>query len=431
MNEKQWIGRTIYQVDNDFYELQNLKVEILNSEMHIFFLMIEKSIRNQALLMQCIWNENDTKMEKLQTVVLDSHLEENYLLEVEKKGSLELLFVTYERDEFELNLSSYKNHNWTPEKRLYCIKGEEIDFEIVPSQQVIHIINKYKENSMYYLDYVCIEKNGTITGSKVHESSVELENPILLLKEKTIYTFWIEENKIYYSFFDGECWNKPIYCKNNIDQKIDKFHFHSEYSKSVKEKEVYGTGEYDLRLFLPYQFVMNVSENQMTEDNIVQASALDRPQIKDNIKTHKLELIKMKSENRELNKRIASLNMQLQKLKRTIQEQEEHLTRAMQQKQNSEENCNLYLKLQKKVQDELEQTSQQFLLEHNLRAEIENKWKICEGEIVELRRLNEGLSRENEKVVLEKDQLLIGINAKMKKSFLERFRKGKSNDIKT
>jgi hypothetical protein len=123
--------------------------------------------------------------------------------------------------------------------------------------------------------------------------------------------------------------------------------------------------------------------------------------------------------------------MQLQKSKRTIEEKEEYLSRALTQKQNAEESNNLYLKLQKKVQSDLDRMSQQLLVEQNLRTDIENKRKTCEEEIVTLSQEISNLRQENEKIKLAKEQLMIEIKAKANKSFIERFRKGKNDDLTT
>lgn len=438
MKEKQWIGRTIYQLDSNFSEMQNIKVEIIGPEMHIFFVATDRFIRNQAVLMQCIWSEADTKTEKLQAVIMDYHLEENYLIEVDKKGNLTMLYATYERDEFGINLCSNKDDSWSQEKRLYSIRGEKIDFKMLVEPQVIHIINKYKENSVFCLDYVSIDKNGTIEGSKVHESNIEITEPILIKYDNIIYAFWLEENKIFYSFFDGEGWNKAIFCNNKGVERIEKYHFYSDYSKGIKEKEVYGASDADYHLFSPFQHVMNVSENQVTEENKVEACETNVPRKKESIQTYKMELIRMKSENRDLSKRLASFDMQLQKKKRTIEEQEESLSRTLVEKQATEEKNNLYLKLHKKAQSDLEQTSQQLLEEQKRRADIESRWKRCEETIAVINQENIKLTQEIELMIKEiefmtkeKEQLMMEIKEKTNKSFMGKFRKGKDNEIKT
>jgi hypothetical protein len=431
MKEKQWIGRTIYQLDSNFSDMQNIKVEIIGPEMHIFFLATDRSIRNQAGLMQCIWSEADTRMEKLQVVIMDYHMEENYLIEVDKKGTLTMLYATYERDEIGINLCSYKDDGWSQEKRLYSIRGEKIDFEMLVEPHVIHIINKYKENSVFCLDYVSVDKNGIIEGSKVHESNIEIKEPILIKYDNIIYAFWLEENKIFYSFFDGEGWNKAIFCNNKEVDRIEKYHFYSEYSKGIKEKEVYGAGDVDCHLFSPFQFVMNVNDNQVTDENKVQANEISVPRKKESIQSYKMELIRMKSENRDLSKRLASFDMQLQKKKRTIEEQEERLSRTLLEKQTTDENYNLYFKLHKKAQSDLEQTSQLLLEEQKRRADIESRWKSCEETIAVINQENIKLTKEIELMTKEKEQLMMELKEKTNKSFIGKFRKGKDNEIKT
>jgi len=400
--DKQWMGKTIYKMESKGFEIHNLKVYIISNEMHIFYLLIENNGRDHGMLMHCIWNGKETRTTKLQDIILVSNITENYIVKLDNKSDIDVLFITDEGDEISLNYCCYQNDRWTTVKRLYGIQGDNIGFDMLMKQQDMHILNKYKEGSIYYLNHVHVEMSGNTQVYKVRESIMKLTEPLLFKVNSKLYSCWLEENKIFYSEFDGKSWSSPICYNRDNEQKVERYHFYTAYDKetSIVEREVYGTSELDLDLLFPSQFVIEERKILKSEVNLVEENQGDVNQIyvlqkEQALQNIKLELSKVKSENKDLEQTIASLSMQLKTKQNVVDEYEERITRTLEQKQKADENCNIFMELHQKTQKELEYLNQQLLEERSLRMNIENKLKEYEEENTTLRQQIEIATEEN------------------------------------
>ncbi|MGB4438997.1 MAG: hypothetical protein WBJ13_07190 [Sedimentibacter sp.] len=427
--DKQWMGKTIYKMESKEYEIHNLKVDIMDNEMHIFYLLIENNGRDHGMLMHCIWNGKETKITKLQDIILISNITENYIVKVDKKNNIDVLFISDEGDEVSLNYCCYQNRRWTTAERLYGIQGDDIAFDMLKKQQDMHILNKYEEGSIYYLNHVHINMSGNIQEYKVRESIIKLTEPLLFKVNNKLYSCWLEENKIFYSDFDGKDWSSPTCFNKGNEHKVERYHFYTASDKetAIEERDVYGTTELDLDLLFPSQFVIEERRILKSEENLVeevqgdvnQVYALQKEQALQNFK---LGLSKVKSENKDLENTIASLNMQLKTKQNILDEYEERITRISEQKQKADENCNIFMELQQKMQKELEYLNQQLLEERNLKINSENKLKEYEEENTNIRQqleiITEANTKLNKELELEKNQ-----------SVMERFLKRKANEV--
>jgi len=367
-------------------------------------------------LMHCIWNGKETKATTLQDIILISNLKEYYSVHVNKKNNIDVFFVTDEGDEISLNCCSFENSKWLPVKRLYGIQGEDIGFEVLMYQQEIHILNKSREDSIYFLDHVCVDIIGNIKGLRVRESRKELSEPLLFIKSNKLCSCWLEQDKIFYSVFDGEKWGSAVY-------------FDRGKESSIKATKIYGTNGLDLYLFDPSEFVVNMKDslkcglNQSNEATLQEEKSLEN---------FKLELLQVKSEKKNLEKKVTSLSLKLQKNQRFIEEYDERIARILEQKRKVDENCNIFLELQKDIQKELETTKyqlsaekdfiealqkeleytkQQLIEEKKIKVTMENKLKECQEENIIIIQKSETISEEKrrlcEELELEKNQSIM------------------------
>jgi hypothetical protein len=442
MKDKQWVGKMLYQVESDEFEIQNLKVEIIEDKMHIFYLLVGNDGSDHGVLMHCIWNGKETKATTLQDIILISNIKEYYSVHVNKKNNIDVFFVTDEGDEISLNCCSFENSRWLPVKRLYGIQGESIGFEVLMYQQEIHILNKSREDSIYFLDHVCVDIIGNIKGLRVRESRKELSEPLLFIKSNKLYSCWLEQGKIFYSVFDGEKWGGAFYVDRGNELTVERYNcfIYLDKESSIKETKIYGTNGLDLYLFDPSEFVVNMKDSLKCEVNQSNEATL---QEEESLQNFKLELFQVKSEKKKLEKKVTSLSLQLQKNQRFIEEYDERIARILEQKRKVDENCNIFLGLQKDIQKELETTKyqlseekvfietlqkdleytkQQLIEEKKIKVTMENKLKECQEE-------NVIIIQQVEKISEEKRRLCEELELEKNQSIMERLLRRKSSGV--
>lgn len=424
LKDRQWIGRILYLMDSEKFEIRNLKVEIIGDEMHIFYLLIEIDNNGHGVLVHSIWNGKETKTSKLLDITLIPDVKENYIVKVDTDHKIDVLFITDEEKEITLNYCCYKNRRWSLVKRLYSIQGRDISFEMLCDQQYIHILNKHREGSSYFLDHVRVELKGDIEKFRIHEGRLELTEPLLSKPGEKLCACWLEENKIYYTFFDGESWSSPTYFNRDNEYKVKRYHFYITCDKDapIQEREVYGTGDPDLELFFPSEFAIegkDLLNSEATQSRGIQhfANQIDVPQKVEAIQNIKLRLYREKAENKKLKSGIASLTAQLHKKQALIDTQKEKITKILEQKQNTDENCDMFIELQQKMQKKLDYLNRRLLEEKNNKTAFENKLRELEEEKAAAR-------QQVEKITEERNILKKELESEKNKSFVERLLKG-------
>lgn len=440
MKDKKWIGKTLYKVENDKFEMQNLKVKIIEDTMHIFYLQVSKRESNNAVLMHYLWNGRETKAVVVQDIILINNLKECYFVDVNKKGDIDLFFVTDDGADKSLSYCSFENNRWLPAKRIYGIQGENIGFEVLIYKEETHILNKYMENSVYLLEHICIANNGDIRGFRVYESKKELLEPILFTENDKLYSCWIEEGEIFYSNFDGEKWGSEVVVDRGNKDEVERYNCFSciGSDSSIRERKIYGTNGLDLYLFNPSDFVKNAKD--LLKYGVDQSNE-KHPQ-EESLQKFKLELFKVKSEKKNLEKKVTHLSMQLQKNKRLLEEYEERIAKVLEQKRKSDENCNMFVELQKNIQKDLEvktdklsekkvfietmqrkleDTKEKLIEERNIKSEIESKLQDYEEE-------NLIIKQELEMVSEEKRRIYAEFELEKNKSIMKRLFKGSKGE---
>ncbi|HVI42801.1 MAG TPA: hypothetical protein VM577_19515, partial [Anaerovoracaceae bacterium] len=137
---------------------------------------------------------------------------------------------------------------------------------------------------------------------------------------------------------------------------------------------------------------------------------VDIPQKVEALQDLKLQLYRRKSENRQLEIKIASVSMQLQKKQSLIDANKEKISEILEQKQNTDENCDMFMELQQKMQKKLEYVNRRLL-------EEKNKLKECEEE-------KAVIIQQVEQIAEEKNKLKKELETEKNKSIVERLLKG-------
>ena len=385
LKEKQWLGKVLYNIENDNYDIESIKIEIVGAIMHIFFVLYSKDGSDHGILMHCIWNGNKVTINKLQDIILKSELKEYYLININNKIEIFLFYLSDEGDEISLNYSIYKGNKWGVSKRLYGIQGEEIYFEVEIDDNNIHILNKSKENFTYSLDHVVINQLNDIESYNLYSGENELKDPLIFKEEGRLCACWIEDNSIYYSTFNIMKWDRP---KKFINENINIIEGYNAYISDIRmltinEVKLYGTLGVDLYLYHPKDFIIDTKENKNY------SYSEEVKEYKDDKELINNDLYKLKQENKVLTDRINNLNLILEKNQKVIQKHKDQVIKALEQKRKAEENSNIFLELQKKIQNEYDYLNKELsilkkeksTMEVKLKEEIESyKIKIKERE---------------------------------------------------
>lgn len=421
MKDKQWIGKTLYEIDNNEFQIQELKVEIIGSKMHIFYLLAGNENRDHGMLMHCIWSGRETQVTNLQDVILVPNLKKHYMINVDKENNIKIFFITDEGDEASLNYCSFENNKWSSSKRLYGIQGEDIGFEVLRNKQDIHILNKSREEGKYFLEHIHMDVEGNIKVFKVYESNKDLENPLIFIKDNKLYSCWIEDDKILYSIFEERKWSKIFYFDRGNELVLRRYNclIYSEESDSIKDVGAYVANGSEFYLFVPSYNLTYKKELLTDEVNQVKEFTCKEEEIFQNLK---LELSQVKLENKDLENKVEYLNMQLKKKEKSMEEYEEGFSRLLDKKKKADENYKLFVELQQNAQRELEKVNEQLLEEKKLKESFESQLKEYREENISIRQQIENINYENKRLYEE-------LEFERNMSIMDRLLKKKSNEI--
>lgn len=356
-NGQQWMGKTLYKLDKQKVEIKNLNVILTNEEIHIFYLLKDNKSNGHGIIMHCKWNGIETNFDKLQDIIITPGLNEHYLVLLDGKYNIEMLFLSDEGNEVSLNYCSYKNKRWTDANRLYGISGDNIEIKMLKDQYGMHILNKCKEDLEHFIVHVFVKKSGDVQKSNVYESKNIISEPILLKEDNKICTYWIEDNKIYSSFFRGKDWSNPICVIDDVEQDIKKYNYVKRNKNNIsKIKEIYWIGETDInKIILGEIGTKNkeqlINEVEETQENLNKEEVFKKD---DDIKRISL-LNSLGAENKLMKETIASLNLQLQNKQNILNDYEEQVSKIIHYKQKAEDNYNIFIEVQNKLQKELEE----------------------------------------------------------------------------
>ena len=352
MKDKKWVGKVLDSIEDANYSIESIKLKILGTNMHIFYSLASDDGSDHGVLMHCIWDGNKSSTNKLQDIILKPNLKEYYLINISNNNEIYLFYLSDEGDELSLNYSIYQNRQWLPSNRVYGIQGEEVFFNVDLDRKNIHVLNRSKENSHYFLDHVIIDSTGRLKYFRVYEGKNSISEPLLINIWNKIYSFWIEDNEIYYSNFLGDKWTQEKKYSRDNNIKIERCNAYISEAKegNIQGKSIYATTGLDMYLYDPKDLISIDPEEQSTQAKNINRDINNNEQI-DKVKA---ELYRVKEENKELEEKLYHLNILLQKNQQAIEKYSQQLVKALEQKRKSEENSNIFLELQKKMQGENE-----------------------------------------------------------------------------
>lgn len=270
LKKKQWFGKVLYKIEDESYGIESIKVEMLGREMHIFFILASKIGNQHGVLMHCILDDNKISFNKLQDIILEDEVKEHYLIKIKDNKEIYLFYLSDMGDEISLNYSIYKINKWGDFSRLYGINGEYICFDVEIDGSKIHILNRYKENSLYTLDYIMIDYLGVYKYYNIYNSNIHIKDPFIFKESNNICVCWIEDNKIQYSKFNNIKWDKPLKFINENNDCLERYNTYiSNIKKGTIDKcKLYGTTGLDLYLYYPKYFTVKENKNEKCNSEV-------------------------------------------------------------------------------------------------------------------------------------------------------------------
>lgn len=395
---KIWVGKILYKVEDNNYEIESIKLKIIGSIMHIFFALSSKDGSDHGVLMHCIWDGHEININSIQDIILKADLKDYYLININYMNEIYLFYLSDEGDELSLNYSIYQNQSWLPSNRLYGIQGDDIYFEVNLEKSNIHILNRSKENSFYLLDHVVIDHLGKIEEFRVYESRERLIDPLIFSEGNKICACWIEDNEIYYSIFTGNKWSEAIEYTRKNKIKIERYNAYISDIKEgyINDRKLYATSGLDIFLYDPKDLLVGATKDTSNRNNI------DNDYYSEDIEVIKSELYRAKEENRILEDKISHLNILLKKNQQGISKYQQKIASITEQKRKAEENSNIFLELQKKIQGEYDILSNEL---ESLKEEKNNDKNLINQYLDEINLIKEEIDQLNNELLL-KDKII-------------------------
>ncbi|MBS5949912.1 MAG: hypothetical protein KIC47_06275 [Clostridium sp.] len=353
MKDNKWLGKTIYNLDDKSYEIENIKIVIIGSKMHIFYAVISKDGSDHGLILHCLWNGSKTNVTKVEDIILKEDIYDYYSIKTTYRNDICLFYLSDDGDEVSFNYSIFQNNRWRESKRLYGIQGEEIYFDVKIENTGIHILNKSKENSIYHLDHVIVDSHQNLNYINISSGKEDIRDSIIFKKDDKIFATWLQKDSIYYSLFREDGWEEPIAAIKNSEEEISRYNifFDDRSTNYIDSRSVYGTKGLDLFIYDPVDFLYTVKSGSNKEKTEVILNNKEN-------KVFKEELGRLKEENRVLSEKVNYLTSIDRKNQENIENYQIQLSRALDQKKKAEENSNIFIELQKKLQGDYEKINE-------------------------------------------------------------------------
>ena len=394
---EQWMGKIILDLNSEKVSIENINILLIDRQVSIFYLLVDKMSNDHGILMYCKWGKKTT-VDKIQDLILVPLLKEHYVVYLDEDKNAELLFLSDEGNEISINHCTYKDNQWTDSIRLYGVTGDDLEIKMLKEKNNLHILNKYKDNSAYHLEHVLFRKNGV--SYKVHESINLVSEPVLVFENNKLLIIWLEENKVHSSYFNGLEWSNPDCVLEG--KYIQKYNWVEFNGYRIKNREIYVIDEIEFKFLIPGQRnpevvkKLNTIETEEKEESINHKIFLKKDSETDEIK---IELENLKSINKSLEQTIIDLNTELKTNKRAQVENEDQISKMLHYKKKAEDNYNIFIEVQNKLQKELEEVKKLYTDEISKRENIE---KLYEEEIIKRESIEQRLKEaENEKTSIK------------------------------
>lgn len=401
-----WIGEKVYDIKRkNNFEVRDLKTVLLNGKIHIFYLLASVDNTRKGILQHCVWNGKDVKLSIIQYITLSNKTDKFYEIQLNKKNSIDIFFISYGGQELSLNWCTYNKNSWTRPKRLYGIRGDNILFKTLNTPYAYNIINRIKEKDKYFLKHVRIEENVSMKEYEIYKGDIEPVEPIMFCVKDRIFTCWYEKNNVFYSEYDFGKWQPPININEYLKTPVRVYNFLN--IRNACAYMTYGIEDEELYILNLENFIENNAKmfnrkkiledpNESTEDKSIE-------EIKNKFR-------KICYENSILKEKIDSFSITMKKKKFIVKDYENKLNRAIEERNKLREHCNFFMEIKQNIQNELDDIKKQLdetrnelekqkIFTNNMKSDLNKKDKDNKF----LKKQIDSLLRENIKLKEELD----------------------------
>lgn len=440
MEDKQWMGRLLLQSDGKNFNIENLEMIILGRDMHVFYIQVDNAGNDHGILNHCIWDGVSVRNTVIEDITLSYDMEKYFSINLNSNNSIDIYFMNDENDEISLSVCRFEKNKWSSVQRLYGIQGKEISFDVINYDENIHIINKSREDSTYYLDYIVINTNNSINQFRIYETDLKVIDAIIVMCNHKVYSCWMEKSEIYYSLFEDQVWTNPK-CVSDSKSTLKKCKcfLWDRVENKIKRISAYITDEIDMNIFIPDEFILSVDSKNYEVNKISQASLYED----ERLESVKFELSKAKVQKSKLEKKVDYLERQFKKSQRLIGEYEERISIISAQKRKGEENYTVFMELNKDLQQEVDKISKKLedetklkemyktkIEEINTLLDNEKKDKlILEDKLKGLEEENKSIKIQIESIKTERNKLIEELDIERNQSIMDKLLRKKPGKV--
>lgn len=364
-----WMGKILYQFENEKYQISDIAAHIIDKKMHIFFTVQNIEENGKLFLMYFCLNSKKILSSMIYDLLPIEGMKSYYQTEIQEDGTLSLIYAAYEENKVRIKYTACESSKWIKPQILYGITGTDINFSTIMHDNKIYILNFSKEDSVYSIESAIIEDGKNTKNDIIYKTSDKPDSCILLEKENLLYAILLFSNKILVSLYKNDNWNKIS--EYNIENKNAECLYRFLYSQNkynIKAKYIICTPFPEIKVF-----------SFKSEDSDCKTSDTENGTL--NIKK---EYEMLKRSNKILREKILSLQLELEKKQRIINESEGNFLKLTDSKKKIENNLNMLSQVQQSSNQKLELLEKQkinynntiFQLKSTLQQLLEEKSRL-------------------------------------------------------
>ncbi|CAM2905437.1 hypothetical protein HAHI6034_07350 [Hathewaya histolytica] len=410
--KNQWLGKTLYNCNHK--KASEVKIIIIEDNFHVLFILNETNNPTKGTLTHCNFNSEGIYINPLFPMEIFTEVNNHYNLELLNKHDICLFFFESKNKELEVHSCMYNKNIWRNPRKLYSLKGSDIEIFTMNYKNSIHILNLSKEENTYLLEDVCIYSENNIDYHKIHQTNFEVSCPMLMIKEEILWLVWIENNYINYSLFNDK-WNSKfqIAPKNLNELILYNSNYINHNNKKITCPKLLGNPYPNIEFILPNKYESNPNPiENILDDNT------------NNVKTLENQILKLKKSNKTLDKEIVHLKFKLNSKEKQCIELKERLNNSIAKTMASEDKFKNFKKAymefpeqMKDLRNQVKESSENLKITEEKNSKLEEKMKNTTDKYTVLqentKKYENTLSNLNKELSIFKDEnkkLLINTN---------------------
>lgn len=405
--EEKWFGEKLYDINADKFNIEDLKIVILQGKMHIFYLMSEMDGSNHGILKHCLWNGEEIKLSTIQHIVLSESVYVNYRIQIDEEKNIDIFFISYIGNEQSFNYMTYRQNKWSSARRLYGIQGDKIMFQVINTPYEFNIVNKLKDGNVYSLEHVLVGNNMKMREFEIYKGIEEPLNPIMIYAHNKLFSAWNDKKYIFLSKYSFGKWDGPLRLKKPQEVDIETVNLLSRGNNEIP-KIVYAKKDDKVHIVnfkeLSKAHFENLPEKEETDNLKIKADEESIDEIKEKFK-------EICYENNVLKEKIESFSSHMKKKKLIQREYEEKIDRMLDERKKLKENLKFFMEVRQNIQKELDEAKRQVAKKNasinNIKSNLNKNNRYIKIITEELKAAMDENAKLKEQLEVEKNQSFV------------------------